>query len=97
VLKGAPDITIEELRRGLAQKGLVFGEGTIRRFLVRHDITRKKDRACCFAKLSRPPQAASSDPSASSRPLATVSSTRPIRIHSPSHGPQTQHPRLLRR
>jgi hypothetical protein len=42
VLKGAPDITIEELRRGLAQKELVFGEGTIRRFLVQHDITRKK-------------------------------------------------------
>ena len=42
MLKGAPDITIEELRRGLAQKELVFGESTIRRFLVRHDITRKK-------------------------------------------------------
>ena len=42
MLKGTPDITIEELRRSLAKKGLVFGEGTIRRFLVRHGITRKK-------------------------------------------------------
>jgi transposase len=42
MLKETPDATIEELRRSLAQKGLVFGEGTIRRFLVRHGITRKK-------------------------------------------------------
>jgi transposase len=42
MLTGTPDITIEELRRSLAKKGLVFGEGTIRRFLVRHGITRKK-------------------------------------------------------
>jgi transposase len=42
MLKGAPDITIDKLRRSLAQKELVFGESTIRRFLVRHDITRKK-------------------------------------------------------
>lgn len=41
-ITGTPDITIEELRRSLAKKGLVFGEGTIRRFLVRHGITRKK-------------------------------------------------------
>lgn len=40
MLKGTPDITIEELRRSLVQKGLVFGDGTNRRFLVRHGITR---------------------------------------------------------
>jgi transposase len=42
MLKATPDIAIEELRRSLAKKGLVSGEGTIRRFLVRHGITRKK-------------------------------------------------------
>lgn len=42
MLKATPDASIEELRRNLAKKGLVFGEGTLRRFLVRHGITRKK-------------------------------------------------------
>lgn len=42
LLKETPDVVIEELRRSLAQKGLIFGEGTVRRFLARHDITRKK-------------------------------------------------------
>jgi transposase len=42
VLEATPDLAIEELRRRLAEKGLVFGEGTIRRFLDRHRITRKK-------------------------------------------------------
>jgi transposase len=41
-VKAAPDLAIEELRRRLAEKGLVFGEGTIRRFFERHGITRKK-------------------------------------------------------
>jgi hypothetical protein len=45
MLKATPDASIEELRRSLAKKGLVFGEGTLRRFLVRHGITpQKKDR-----------------------------------------------------
>jgi transposase len=41
-LKARPDIAIEELRGALAEKGLVFGYGTIRRFFARHQITRKK-------------------------------------------------------
>jgi transposase len=41
-LEATPDITIEELRGALEEKGLVFGYGTIRRFFARHDITRKK-------------------------------------------------------
>jgi transposase len=45
MLKATPDLAIEELRRRLAEKGLVFDEGTNRRFLDRHGITRKKDRA----------------------------------------------------
>ena len=40
--QGQEDLAIEELRRRLAEKGLVFGEGTIRRFLDRHRIMRKK-------------------------------------------------------
>jgi transposase len=42
VLEETPDITIEELRSSLSQKGLIFGFGTIRRFFARHNITRKK-------------------------------------------------------
>jgi transposase len=42
VLEATPDITIEELRRTLADKELVVGYGTIRRFFARHAITRKK-------------------------------------------------------
>jgi len=41
-LEETTDITIEELRRRLADKGLIFGDGTVRRFLKRHKITRKK-------------------------------------------------------
>lgn len=42
VLEEAPDITIEEMRHSLSEKGLCFGYGTIRRFFARHKITRKK-------------------------------------------------------
>lgn len=44
ILEEERDITVEELRRRLAEKGLIFGEGTIRRFFARHGITRKKRR-----------------------------------------------------
>lgn len=37
-----PDITIEELRRVLAERGHPFGFGTIQRFFRRHRMTRKK-------------------------------------------------------
>ena len=42
LLDKTPDITIEELRRALAEGGHAFGYGTIRRFFQRHRITRKK-------------------------------------------------------
>jgi len=42
MLEETKDITLEELRRLLADKGLIFGDGTVRRFLKRHKITRKK-------------------------------------------------------
>ena len=42
LLEATPDIAIEELRQGLADKGVTVGYGTIRRFFTRHALTRKK-------------------------------------------------------
>jgi len=42
MIKETPDMAIEELRQALAEKDLVVGYGTIRRFFARHAITRKK-------------------------------------------------------
>ena len=41
-LADQPDLTIKELRRALAARGLRFGFGTLHRFLVHHRMTRKK-------------------------------------------------------
>ena len=42
LLEATPDMAIEELRQALANKGMTFGYGTIRRFFARHAVTRKK-------------------------------------------------------
>lgn len=42
LLEETPDVTIEELRAALADRGHGFGYGTIRRFFGRHALTRKK-------------------------------------------------------
>jgi len=42
LLEQTPDITIQEMRQALAERGHVFGFGTIQRFFKRHRITRKK-------------------------------------------------------
>lgn len=42
LLEETPDMTVEELRAGLAARGHAFGYGTIQRFFRRHGITRKK-------------------------------------------------------
>jgi transposase len=42
MIKETPDMAIEELRQALAEKDLVVGYGTIRRFFARHAITGKK-------------------------------------------------------
>lgn len=42
VLDETPDMTIEELRHELGERGHWFGYGTLRRFFQRHGITRKK-------------------------------------------------------
>ena len=42
LLAETPDITVEELRAALAERGHAFGYGTLQRFFARHRITRKK-------------------------------------------------------
>jgi transposase len=42
LLAETPDITVEELRLTLGERGHAFGYGTLQRFFVRHQITRKK-------------------------------------------------------
>jgi transposase len=44
LLEETPDITPEELRAALAEKGLAVGYGTLWRFFERRQITRKKLR-----------------------------------------------------
>lgn len=39
------DITLTEIRAGLAKRGIAVGVGTLWRFFDRHKITRKKSRA----------------------------------------------------
>jgi transposase len=45
LLDETPDITTEELRVALAERGHRFGYGTLQRFLRRHGLTRKKKPA----------------------------------------------------
>ena len=42
LLEATPDVTTEELRAALAERGHSFGYGTLQRFFRRHGITRKK-------------------------------------------------------
>jgi transposase len=51
------DIAVEELRAALADRGHLFGYGTIQRFFRRHGLTRKKHRASQRAEPSRRPEA----------------------------------------
>ena len=45
-----PDLTLEELREELKQRGISVGYGTVWRFFEREDITFKKNRACRRAR-----------------------------------------------
>ena len=47
------DMTIEELRAALGDRGLAFSYGTVQRFLVRHAITRKKRPATRRSRIAR--------------------------------------------
>jgi transposase len=42
LLETTPDITTEELRAALVERGHAFGYGTLQRFFRRHGLTRKK-------------------------------------------------------
>ena len=42
LLEETPDVTTEELRQALGERGHAFGYGTLQRFFRRHRITRKK-------------------------------------------------------
>jgi transposase len=42
LLDETPDLTTEELRQALGERGHAFGYGTLQRFFRRHRITRKK-------------------------------------------------------
>ena len=50
------DITLEELRHALNQRGMSVALSTLHRFFARHGITRKKDRARYGAGLCRSPE-----------------------------------------
>lgn len=44
-IEAVPDLTLEELRTELKQRGVSVGYGTVWRFFAREDITVKKNRA----------------------------------------------------
>jgi transposase len=44
LVEATPDITLDELRAALSERGLSVGYGTLWRFFRRHKITRKKRR-----------------------------------------------------
>jgi len=44
-IEAVPDLTLEELRDELKQRGVSVGYGTVWRFFAREDITVKKNRA----------------------------------------------------
>jgi transposase len=52
------DITLEELRAGLAEIGLTVSVAGLHRFFVRRGMTRKKDCSCHRAGPARRPEAA---------------------------------------
>ncbi len=48
-IEAEPDLTVEELRGELRDRGVVVGHGTVCRFFTRENITVKKKRACSRA------------------------------------------------
>ena len=70
VLGAEPDITIEGLRHTLAERGIVIGYGSIRRFFAREGITRKK-KTLTAAELDRPDIQAGARPGSASATALT--------------------------
>lgn len=48
-----PDLTLEELRRELAERGLTVGYGTVWRFCEREQLTLKKRRSTPRSRIAR--------------------------------------------
>ena len=44
-IAAAPDLTLEELRGELRERGVIVGYGSVWRFFAREDVTVKKNRA----------------------------------------------------
>ena len=44
-IEAVPDLTLEEIRSELRERGVIVGYGTVWRFFEREDITVKKNRA----------------------------------------------------
>ena len=53
LLEESRDMTIEELRAALGERGLVFNYGSVQRFLQRRGITRKKRPATQRSRTAR--------------------------------------------
>jgi len=49
-IEAQPDLTVEELRAELRDRGVVVGHGTVCRFFARENLTFKKKRACSRAR-----------------------------------------------
>lgn len=48
-----PDLTLEEIRRELAERGLAVGYGTVWRFCEREQLTLKKRRSTPHSRIAR--------------------------------------------
>jgi transposase len=57
LVDATPDITVEELRAAVAERGHIFGYGTFRRFFRRNGLTCKKVRARQRTGAARRPEA----------------------------------------
>ena len=90
LLAETPDITVEELRLALGERGHAFGYGTLRRFFVRRRITRKKDRARQRAEPSRRAEAARGLVRGATRPRSGAAGLHRRDLGQDQHGP---HPR----
>ena len=53
LIAATPDVTNEELRAALGERGHRFGYGTLQRFFRRHRITRKKRPAMRASRTAR--------------------------------------------
>ena len=53
LLDETPDMTLQELKAALMDRGIAAGYGTLWRFFKRHDISRKKRRRARVSRIAR--------------------------------------------